>query len=99
MEVKIELSDYKCNEILAMHGYVSEEVTAFYANSHNPYDNNKEISTLCPIKIKIAYHKYDRPKELDKNTPMLEVLNDFAYEKIVNELFNLDIWRLIVKNY
>ena len=95
MEIKIELEDWKCENLLRMHDYVIEEVTAYYENKIDHYDNVVE-GALYPIKIKIAYHKYARPKVLEQERPMLEDLNCYAYDKVVGELYNLDLWDLII---
>ena len=96
MIINIDLEDWKCENLLKMHGYISEEVTAFYRVNSNPYGEDNGMQDLRPIKIKVAYHPLDKPKELEKDKPMLSVLNDFAYDKVVSELYNSHIWELIV---
>lgn len=91
MEIKINLEDYKCEDILAMHKYVTEEVTAYYENRVEPYDNVYE-GALYPTKIKVAYHPMSRPKVLENEYPMLEDVREYEYQKVVNELFVSDLW-------
>jgi hypothetical protein len=88
MKINIELDDYACEGILGLHGYVSEEVTAYFDGSTDPYNNNEESSELRGINVKVAYHRMERPKELDKEHPMLSSLSDYRYEKVVENLFN-----------
>lgn len=97
MEIKIELPDWKCEHILLKHGYDIEEVTAYYESNTDHYDKTN-CGTLYPIKIKIAYQRHAKPEELKKEYPMLYVLQDFAYDKVVNRLFNLDLWNLMMCN-
>ena len=96
MEIKIELEDWKCENLLRMHGFVTEEVTAYYENKIDHYDNVVE-GALYPIKIRIAYHRLERPKVLEQEHPLLKDLNSYAYDKVVGELYNSDLWDLIVK--
>lgn len=88
MKVNIDLSNDTCEDILGMNGYVSEEVTAYFSCSLDPYDKGENSDDLKPIKVKIAYHRMERPKELDKEYPMLDVLDKYKYDKVIEELFN-----------
>lgn len=98
MEIKIELPEWKCENIISINGFVSEEVTAYYKKHTNPYNDNDEY-IYYPIKIRIAYPKYARPEELSKEYPMLDVLQDFKYEKVVKNLFNDHLWKIIVSQH
>ena len=103
MEIKIELPDWKCEHILLKHGYDIEEVTAYYESNSDHYNKtNGDTLTrwmpLYPIKIKIAYQRHAKPEELKKEYPMLYVLQDFACDKVVNRLFNSDLWDLMMCN-
>ena len=98
MEIKIDLPSWKCDDILKIHEFVTEDVTAYYGSSNTPYgDSNAHNDELKPISIKIAYPRCCRPQELENEFPMLHVLNDFAYDKVVNNLFNDMLWQKIVK--
>ena len=97
MEIKIELEDWKCDDILLRYNYITEEVTAYYENNEAPYDNIAQ-GALYPINIKVAYPKYNRPKELDKEQPLLDVLKVYEYKKVVNDLFVSRLWDLFVED-
>jgi hypothetical protein len=51
---------------------------------------------LKPIKIKIAYPINEKPTALKKQYPMLEDLENYKYEKVVNKLFSEMLWRTIL---
>ncbi len=97
MEIKINLPEWKCEALLRKHGYITEEVTAYYENSIDPYNNDKN-NDLKSIKIRIAYSKWARPEELKNEHPMLHAINDFAYDKVINRLFNSDLWEVLISN-
>lgn len=96
MEIKIELEDWKCENLIAMNHYNVEEVTAYYPYNINPYGNNYTEDNLKPIKIKIAYPIYEKPTALEKQYPMLEDLEKYKYEKVVSKLFSEMLWRMIL---
>lgn len=96
MEIKIELEDWKCENLIAMNYYNVEEVTAYYSYDINPYGNNYTEDNLKPIKIKIAYPINEKPTALEKQYPMLEDLEDYKYEKVVSKLFSEMLWRMIL---
>ncbi len=95
MEIKIELEDWKCESLIPNH-FTVEEVTAYYLCGINPYENNYTEDNLKPIKIKIAYPIDERPTALGKKYPMLEDLEKYEYEKVVNKLFNEKLWRTML---
>lgn len=95
MIINIELSDYRCEELLGMNGYVTEEVTAYYYANANPYNEDNNPNDLKGVSFKIAYHKMNRPEELNKKYPMLDVLKDYAYGEVVTKLFNSHLISLI----
>ena len=104
MEMKINIPEWKCKSFLGLNGFVVEEVTAFFDVNENPYNNNNnnnnnnvDVKNLKAIKIKIAYLEYGRPAELKKQYPMLEVLQDFEYSKVANNLFNSILWDLVTQ--
>lgn len=97
MEMKINIPEWKCENLLAMKGYVSEKITAFYAANETPYDNGVDINNLKSVEIKIAYPKYDRPEELGEKYPMLDNLQRFEYSEVVNKLFNSILWNALMK--
>ena len=96
MEIKIELEDWKCENLIAMNYYNVEEVTAYYSYDINPYGNNYTEDNLKPIKIKIAYPINEKPTAQEKQYPMLEDLEDYKYEKVVSKLFSEMLWRMIL---
>lgn len=96
MEIKINLPNWKCENLLYMHDYKIEEVTAYYNDDLNPYGDEENVENLKPMNIKIAYPKAHKLLELEKEYPRLHVLQDFEYEKVVNRLFNSELWELIV---
>jgi len=97
MEIKINLPEYQCDDLLAMHGFISEEITAYYSPNENPYNEDTDVvGTLYPIKVRVAYHPMSKPKELEEEHPMFEKVKEFEYENVINELFNSHIWDLIV---
>ena len=53
MEVKINLSDNHCREILCRHDYVSKEVKAYYQDVTIPYEDKECAELLKSVKIKI----------------------------------------------
>lgn len=96
MKIEIELEDWKCENLIAMNHYDVEEVTAYYSYDINPYGNNYAEDNLKPIKIKIAYPINEKPTALKKQYPMLEDLENYKYEKVVNKLFSEMLWRMIL---
>lgn len=95
MNINIELSDYQCEELLVMNGYVTEDVTAYFYANTDPYNENSSPNDLRGVNFKIAYHKMDRPEELNKEHPMLDVVKKHAYRDVINELFNSRLNSLI----
>lgn len=96
MEIKIELEDWKCENLIAMNHFAVEEVTAYYSCDANPYGDNYTEDNLKPIKIKIAYPINEKPTALEKQYPMLEDLENYKYEKVVSKLFSEMLWRMIL---
>ena len=92
MKIEIELEDWQCEDILAANAYVKETVAAYYPSCESPYGDEFSYGVNT---IEIAYHKLNRPKELDKERPMLENLNDFLYPKVVKELFVSRLWNVL----
>ena len=88
MKINIDLNNDVCEAILSMNGYVSEDVTAYFNASTDPYNSDFDPRDLRGSNIKVAYHRMDRPEELDKEYPMLYALNDYRYEKVVEKLFS-----------
>ncbi len=101
MEVKIELEGWKCDKLIAMNNFVVEEITAYYSCDINLYGNSYAETSLNPIKIKIAYPINKKPTALEQKYPMLEDLQEYRYEKVINDLFSEMLWRTIseVKKY
>ena len=97
MKIEIEIPEWKCDNLLRAKGFVTEDVVAYYNNDENPYNDEIHVVNLKPITIRIAYHKNTRPMELRKEFPMLHVLEEFKYEKVVNSLFNEALWNIIAK--
>ena len=96
MEIKIELEDWKCEEIIAKNHFTVEEVTAYYSCDINPYENISTSDNLKPIKIKIAYPIDEKPIALEKKYPMLADLEKYKYEKVINKLFSRMLWHAIL---
>lgn len=99
MRIDLELTDYDCETILAMHGYITENITAYYYANTDPYNEVNDPNDLRGVNIKIAYHRTDRPKELEKEHPMLNVMKEHAYGNVVNELFTSRLKSLIFKDF
>lgn len=97
MEIKIELEDWKCENLIAMNHFVVEEVIAYFSYDTNPYGNKYTEDNLRPIKIKIAYPINEKPTALEKQHPMLEDLENYKYEKVVSKLFSEMLWRTILE--
>lgn len=97
MEIKIEIPEWKCEQLLLANNYISEEVTVYYESNIGPYDNAVK-GALYPIKTKIAYPAYAKPQALDKEFPLSEDLKEFKYQKVVNRLFNEMLWETIEKD-
>ena len=97
MKLEFELNDYECNDLLKMHNFVSEEVIAYYNASVDPYNQEEENEScdLKPIKVKIAYQEGKRPKELEKEHPMLKSLEKYDFNKVVTKVFNARLWNII----
>jgi len=96
MKIEIELENWKCEYLIAMNHFTVEEVTAYYSHDINPYGNDYTEDNLKPIKIKIAYPIGEKPTALEKQYPMLEDLEKYEYEKVVNKLFSEMLWRTIL---
>ena len=88
MKIEIDIPEVLSNELLKKYGYVQENVKAYYVASVNPYDNKYDTDSLRAIDTKIAYHKTKKPKELEKDYPLLENLRECFYETVINKLFN-----------
>ena len=97
MKIEIEIPEWKCEHLLLANNYISEEVTAYYESSVEPY-NNVTKGALYPLKIKIAYPTYAKPQALNKEFPLIEDLKEFKYEKVVNSLFNDMLWNIMAKH-
>lgn len=99
MNISIELTNGECDALLAMNGYITEEITAYYYANTDPYNEVNNPNDLRGVNIKIAYHKEFRPKVLEKEHPMLNVVKEYAYGEVINRLYNERLSKLIFKYF
>lgn len=99
MKIELELTEYECEELLAMNGYITEDITAYYYANTDPYNEVNDPNDLRGVNIKVAYHKMDRPKELEKEHPILGVVKEYAYGNVINMLFNSKLKEFIFKDF
>ena len=88
MMIFIDLPEALEQKLLEKYGYVQDNVKAYYVARNNPYNNEYDVENLKPIDTKIAYHKAKKPKELEKEYPLLENLRECFYDNVINRLFN-----------
>ena len=99
MKIDLELTEFDCEELLRMNDYVTEDITAYYYANTDPYNEVNNPDDLRGINIKIAYHKTDRPKELEKKHPMLNIMKEHAYGNVINILFASRLKTIIFKDF
>ena len=99
MKIDLELTEFDCEELLRMNDYVTEDITAYYYANTDPYNEVNNPSDLRGVNFKIAYHKEFRPKVLEKEHPMLNVVKEYAYGEVINRLYNERLSKLIFKDF
>ena len=87
MKIDINLDFDDCLEILRRNGYVYEEVKLYYTLNTNPYIDKVDPKDLIPVNTKVAYKQNERPGFLNAEYPLLEDVEDYTFDKVIERLF------------
>ena len=84
MKLDLNLNEKDIKYILSETNFVEEDVTLWYNNSLDPYQEKLE---LLPVVMRIVYPKGERPIMLDNEHPMVNDFKTYLLENAIPELF------------
>jgi len=95
MKIDINIPKIMCDTVLKKNNYVTEKVTLYY----DEYDGyTVDDASYKPIESVIAYPNGSRPEVLDNEYPLMEDLEDFMYDRVVEDLFNSWLMEVLSKH-
>ena len=87
MNIDITLTEDMCDAVLERYGYTTEK-TLLYYNVYEDYNAEDTDENLRSVEYILAYPEEQRPDELNSKHPMIEDLENFKRETVIERLFN-----------